>query len=345
MSFLKALLRWFSGSPSEGPKLTPIEPTEPEGPPRCRLPPSATASKPPDNPPPYRVFTREFDRVIHARDLDKVLGPLTSAQATAAGRAVFVFQRALEGWRTRVRLHAAKVSDELSRNLPATALANTSVTLLIDQSGSMRGRSMRLATAAVDVALNFLHGLGCSVEILGFTTVAWKGGRSREKWLEQGKPPQPGRLSDLLHIIHRSADTPKAGADEWDPMNMLRPDLLKENIDGEALEWAAQRLRARPERNKVLLVISDGAPVDDSTLAANDGYILDRHLRQVIAALQDAGDIHLGAAGVGYEVGRHYATAMKVATAGDLGEALIDLLEDVLLLACIDDQGDARTLH
>jgi cobaltochelatase CobT len=186
---------------------------------------------------------------------------------------------------------------------------------------------MILAAAATDVACDFLVHLGVSVEVLGFTTVRWKGGKSREKWLRAGRPAHPGRLCDLLHVVYRTIDATGSGVGGWSFRPMLRPDLPKENVDGEAVEWAASRLRSRPNAHKILLVVSDGAPVDDSTLSANDLYILDHHLRTVIGELEESKDIRVAAVGIGFDVGRYYATSTTVATAGDLGAAIVGLLE------------------
>jgi cobaltochelatase CobT len=170
-----------------------------------------------------------------------------------------------------------------------------------------------------------------TVEVLGFTTATWKGGRSRARWLREGRPYRPGRLCDLLHIVYRSPDDPRASSGGWTFKPMLRPDLLKENVDGEAVTWAASRLLARERPRKLLLAISDGAPVDDSTLMANGPSILDDHLRSVLAEIDRAGRIRTAAVGIGFDVSRYYAVSATVTTPDDLGGAAIVLLERTLL--------------
>ncbi len=210
-------------------------------------------------------------------------------------------------------------------------LADTTVTSLVDQSGSMRGQSMLLAAASCDVAQDYIAHLGIRVEILGFTTVRWQGGKSRARWLRKGRPPQPGRLGDLLHIIYRRADDTRAstGGPAFNPM--LRPDLPKENVDGEALLWAVSRLRSRRESRKLLVVLSDGAPVDDATFLANDLGYLDRHLRAVIQAIEAAGDVRIVSIGIGFDTSRTYSTPTMITTPGDLGKTLIAALEAAII--------------
>jgi cobaltochelatase CobT len=184
-----------------------------------------------------------------------------------------------------------------------------------------------LAAAAADVAHDFLTLLGCSVEVLGFTTASWRGGQSRQRWLRRFRPRAPGRLCDLLHVVYRSAEDPVAAS----LTPMLRPGLLKENVDGEALLWAASRLRSASRARRVLLVMSDGAPVDDSTLSANDLSYLDRHLKSVVAELEASDDVRLAALGIGYDVSRYYSCFATVRTPEDLGVAMVGLLERTLL--------------
>lgn len=279
----------------------------------------------------YRVYTRDFDVVVEASGLDGVLGRLSPTDQAALEEAWGVFSGALQGWRTRQHVKALEAASRIKDAVDSPALADTTVALLIDQSGSMRGQSMLLAAATADVVQDFLRHLGCSVEVLGFTTVRWKGGEARKRWLSRGRRRNPGRLCDLLHVVYRPADDSRASTGGWSFKAMLRPDLPKENVDGEAVEWAASRLRARPERRKVLLVISDGAPVDDSTLMENDPDILARHLLHVVAGIQAKGDIQLGAAGIGFDVGRYYARAATVEVPEDIGSAVIGLLEQLLL--------------
>jgi cobaltochelatase CobT len=194
----------------------------------------------------------------------------------------------------------------------------------------MRGQNMVLAAAASNVAQDVLRRLGCSVEVLGFTTVSWHGGQSRKRWRRRGRRPNPGRLCDLLHVIYQSPEDPGSGAGGRPLRPMLRPDLPKENVDGEALEWAAARLRSRDQPSKILVVISDGAPVDDATLTWNAPTFLEDHLRHVIAAINSEADIRLGAVGISFDVNRYYRNACTVRTPSELGTALITLLEQLL---------------
>jgi cobaltochelatase CobT len=205
---------------------------------------------------------------------------------------------------------------------------DTVVTLLLDNSGSMRGRPIMVAALCADILARTLERCGVKVEILGFTTQAWKGGRSREDWLRLDKPASPGRLNDLRHIIYKSADAP------WRRTRrnlglMMREGLLKENIDGEALLWAHDRLMARPEHRKILMVISDGAPVDDSTLSVNVGNPLEKHLREVIAHLESKSPVELLAIGIGHDVTRWYRRAVTIVDAEQLGGAMTDKLAEL----------------
>jgi len=208
-------------------------------------------------------------------------------------------------------------------------LHDTIVSCLIDNSGSMRGRPILSAAITADMMARTLERCGVKVEILGFTTRAWKGGRARERWLATGQPSQPGRLNDLRHIIYKSADTPWRRARLGLGL-MLREGLLKENIDGEALAWAYRRLQSRVERRKILIVISDGAPVDDATLSANTCSILEQHLRQVIAEIEAAGQVELSAIGIGHDVTRYYQRALTLVEPDQLGGAITDELVELL---------------
>src|SRR5207253_1989435 len=199
-----------------------------------------------------------------------------------------------------------------------TDFRDTVVTLLIDNSGSMRGRPITVAAMSADILARTLERCGVKVEILGFTTRAWKGGQSREKWLADGRPPAPGRLNDLRHIVYKGADEPWRRARKHLGL-MMREGLLKENIDGEALLWAHGRLIARPEERRILMVISDGAPVDDSTLSVNSGTYLERHLRQVIGWIEGKSPVELVAIGIGHDVTRYYARAVTIMDADQLG--------------------------
>jgi cobaltochelatase CobT len=206
-----------------------------------------------------------------------------------------------------------------------TEFRDTVVTLLLDNSGSMRGRPISIAAISADILARTLERCGVKVEILGFTTRAWKGGQSREKWLADGRPPNPGRLNDLRHIVYKEADEPWRRARRNLGL-MMREGLLKENIDGEALLWAHQRLIGRVEERKILMVISDGAPVDDSTLSVNSGTYLERHLRQVIAWIESRSPVELIAIGIGHDVTRYYQRAVTIMDAEQLGGTMVEQL-------------------
>jgi cobaltochelatase CobT len=206
-----------------------------------------------------------------------------------------------------------------------TDFRDTVVTLLIDNSGSMRGRPISIAAICADILARTLERCGVKTEILGFTTRAWKGGQARETWLAAGRPPQPGRLNDIRHIIYKKADEPWRRA-RANLGLMMREGLLKENIDGEALLWAHGRLIARQEDRRILMVISDGAPVDDSTLSVNSGSYLERHLRQVIGFIESKSPVELVAIGIGHDVTRYYARAVTIMDAEQLGGAIIEQL-------------------
>ncbi len=205
---------------------------------------------------------------------------------------------------------------------------DTVVTLLLDNSGSMRGRPIMVAAVCADVLARTLERCAVKTEILGFTTRAWKGGNARDLWLKAGKPPQPGRLNDLRHIIYKAADAPWRRARRNLGL-MMREGLLKENIDGEALQWAHDRLLGRPEQRKILMVISDGAPVDDSTLSVNNGHYLERHLRQVIAQIEDRSPVQLIAIGIGHDVTRYYKRAVTIVDVEQLGGAMTENLAEL----------------
>ena len=202
---------------------------------------------------------------------------------------------------------------------------DTVVTLLIDNSGSMRGRPITIAALCADILSRTLERCSVKVEILGFTTKNWKGGKSREKWNKHGKLKNPGRLNDLRHIIYKSADT------HWRQSKknlglMLKEGLLKENIDGEAITWAFNRLKKRKEERKILMVISDGAPVDDSTLSVNSGDFLEKHLKQTVKSIEKSSDIEILAIGIGHDVSRYYKKAIKIADVQELGDVMISQL-------------------
>jgi cobaltochelatase CobT len=206
-----------------------------------------------------------------------------------------------------------------------TDFRDTVVTLLIDNSGSMRGRPIMVAAVCADILARTLERCAVKVEILGFTTRAWKGGISRDDWIKAGKPPSPGRLNDLRHIIYKGADSPWRRSRKNLGL-MMREGLLKENIDGEALMWAHHRMMSRPEQRRILMVISDGAPVDDSTLSVNSGHYLERHLRQVIAEIENRSPVELLAIGIGHDVTRYYRRAVTIVDVEQLGGVLVEQL-------------------
>lgn len=205
---------------------------------------------------------------------------------------------------------------------------DTVVTLLIDNSGSMRGRPITIAAICADILARTLERCGVKVEILGFTTRAWKGGEAREKWVRDGRPARPGRLNDLRHVIYKAADAPWRRARTSLGL-MMKEGLLKENIDGEALLWAHDRLMGRPEARRILMVISDGAPVDDTTSSANGGAYLERHLRDVIARIENRSPVELLAIGIGHDVTRYYRRALTIVDVEQLGGAMVDKLAEL----------------
>ncbi|RYC04539.1 cobaltochelatase subunit CobT [Ciceribacter ferrooxidans] len=298
----------------------------------------------------YRIYTTEFDEIVTAEELcdeaeldrlraflDKQLAHLQGAVGRLANR----LQRRLmaqqnrswdfdleEGYLDTARLPRMVIdpmqplSFKMERD---TQFRDTVVTLVIDNSGSMRGRPITVAATCADILARTLERCGVKVEILGFTTKAWKGGQSREKWLANGKPPTPGRLNDLRHIVYKSADAP------WRRSRrnlglMMREGLLKENIDGEALMWAHSRLLGRREQRKILMMISDGAPVDDSTLSVNPGNYLERHLRAVIDQIESRSPVELLAIGIGHDVTRYYSRAVTIVDADELAGAMTEQL-------------------
>jgi cobaltochelatase CobT len=215
---------------------------------------------------------------------------------------------------------------------------DTVVSLLIDNSGSMRGRPITVAALSADILARTLERCGVKVEILGFTTRMWKGGQARERWIAAGKPGNPGRLNDLRHIVYKSADAPWRRSRKALGL-MLREGILKENIDGEALLWAHERLLGRTEQRRILMVISDGAPVDDSTLSVNPGNYLERHLREVIDYIENRSPVELVAIGIGHDVTRYYRRAVTLVDAEQLGGTVMEQLAD---LFDEPDPGQAR---
>ena len=301
----------------------------------------------------YRIFTDKYDEIIDAAELcdseeldrlrgllDRHLESLTSVIAKLANR----LQRKLMAYQNRSWdfdleegvLDAGKLYRVVTQPLSAlsfkqeqdTKFRDTIVTILLDNSGSMRGRPITIAAVTADILARTLERCGVKVEILGFTTKAWKGGQSREAWQLSGKPDKPGRLNDLRHIIYKSGDIPYRRARRSLGL-MLREGILKENIDGEALLWAHNRLLGRQEDRQILMVISDGAPVDDSTLSANSGNYLEKHLRQVIAMIQERSPVELLAIGIGHDVTRYYERAVTITDAEQLGGAVMTQLADL----------------
>jgi cobaltochelatase CobT len=319
----------------------------PEGEAPLEPPPPAPHS---DADPHYSVYSTEFDEEIKAEDLaetaelerlraylDQQLEPLKGAVSRLANK----LQRRLQAQQNRSWefdleegiLDAGRLARVVAN--PTTPLSfkvekdtefrDTCVTLLLDNSGSMRGRPISIAAICADVLARTLERCQVKVEILGFTTRAWKGGQAREKWLAAGRPQQPGRLNDLRHIIYKSADAP------WRRTRsnlglMMKEGLLKENIDGEALEWAHRRMMGRPEQRKILMVISDGAPVDDSTLSVNPANYLEKHLRDVIAMVERRKIVELIAIGIGHDVTRYYQRAVTITDVEQLAGAMTEQL-------------------
>ncbi|MEG3087755.1 cobaltochelatase subunit CobT [Sphingomonas sp. PB4P5] len=298
----------------------------------------------------YKAWTTSYDEVIAATELcdadelarlrsylDQQLVHLQGAVTKLANR----LQRRLmaqqsrswdfdqeEGMLDAARLARVVVNpmQSLSYKIEReTDFKDTVVTLLIDNSGSMRGRPISIAAISADILARTLERCGVKTEILGFTTRAWKGGQSRETWLAAGRPPQPGRLNDVRHIVYKRADEPWRRAKPNLGL-MMREGLLKENIDGEALLWAHSRLIGRSEDRKILMVISDGAPVDDSTLSVNSGSYLERHLRQVIGWIEGKSPVELVAIGIGHDVTRYYQRAVTIMDAEQLGGTIIEQL-------------------
>ncbi len=311
--------------------------------------------------PPYRPYTSEFDETVEADalcdaqeltrlrlHLDQQLASLQGVISRLANR----LQRRLLAKQTRAWefnldegiLDAARLSRVVINPLhPLTykrekemEFRDTIVSILIDNSGSMRGRPITVAAMCADILVRTLERCSVKVEILGFTTRAWKGGQSRERWLADSKPPNPGRLNDLRHIIYKSADAPWRRTRKNLAL-MLREGILKENIDGEAVLWAHNRIVGRPEQRRVLMVISDGAPVDDSTLSVNPGNYLERHLRDVIQWIETRSPVDLIAIGIGHDVTRYYRRAVTITDAEQLGGAMMDQLASLF-----EENGEER---
>ncbi len=315
-------------------------------------PPRRERSEPGDGVP-YAAFARQFDEEIRAEDLcdadelarlrqqlDQQLLSLQGVVSKLANR----LQRRLMAQQTRAwefdleegMLDAGRLARVVANpTVPLsykrerdTEFRDTVVTLLIDNSGSMRGRPITVAAMCGDILARTLERCGVKVEVLGFTTRAWKGGLSRERWAAEGKPREPGRLNDLRHIVYKAADAPWRRARRNLGL-MLREGLLKENIDGEALLWAYRRLLGRRENRRILMVISDGAPVDDSTLSVNPGNFLERHLREVIRDIEARQQIELIAIGIGHDVTRYYRRAVTIVDAEELGGTMMQKLAEL----------------
>ena len=301
----------------------------------------------------YQVFSTKYDEIVNATELcdedelsrlrgtlDKQLENLQGAIARLANK----LQRKLQAKQNRSwnfdleegMLDASKLARVITQPLFPLSykqekdmkFRDTIVTLLIDNSGSMRGRPITIAAICADIMARTLERCGVKVEILGFTTKAWKGGQSREQWINDGKPTYPGRLNDLRHIIYKPADAPWRRAKNSLGL-MLREGILKENIDGEALIWAHERLLGRVEDRKILMVISDGAPVDDTTLSSNSGNYLELHLKQVISFIENRSPVELVAIGIGHDVTRYYDKAVTLTDAEQLGGAVTEQLADL----------------
>ena len=301
----------------------------------------------------YKVYTRAYDEEVTAEDLcspeelqrlRKHLDQLMGSNKGTVSKLAHRLQRFLmaqqnrswefnkeEGILDSARLHKI-ITDPLTplsyKIEKDTEFRDTSVSILVDSSGSMRGRSMTVAAICADIISTTLERCNVKTEVLGFTTKQWKGGDSRKMWMEDGKPENPGRLNDIRHIIFKSADTPwRRGQKNFGLM--LREGLLKENVDGEALIWAHDRLSRRMEQRKILMVISDGAPVDDSTLSTNQTNFLDLHLRQVIHSIETQSEVSLIAIGIGHDVTRYYKNAVTIHRAEELGGAMLEQLTDL----------------
>ncbi len=309
----------------------------------------------------YRVYTTAHDEVIDASDLcspvelarlrHQLDQQLTRFQGMI-GRMANRLQRRLLAQQTRswefdleegildtARLTRVVINPEQAltyKREQDTNFRDTIVTLLIDNSGSMRGRPIAVAAMCADILVRTLERCGVKVEILGFTTRSWKGGQSREKWLREGKKPNPGRLNDLRHIVYKPADSPWRRSRRALGL-MLREGLLKENIDGEAILWAHQRVLGRQEQRRILMVISDGAPVDDSTLSANAGNYLEQHLREVIEWIEQRSPVELLAIGIGHDVTRYYRRAVTISDPEQLGGVMLSELSSLFDMESFKD--------
>lgn len=301
----------------------------------------------------YKTFTSQFDEIVSASELasfnelgklrdelDRKMEKLKTITNRLASRLQQLLMAPKSVWweydqedgyldpARYARLISNPMNDNIYKVNHESDFKDTVVTLLVDNSGSMRGRPIVAATACADILARVLEQCGVKVEILGFTTAEWKGGDSRKAWVKAGAPANPGRLNDLRHIIYKSADTPWRRAKRNLALS-LKEGILKENIDGEAIQWASGRLYMRPEQRKILMVISDGAPVDDSTISSNESNYLDNHLRQVIADVEGREALELLAIGIGHDVTRYYKNAVTIADINDLGETMINKMEEL----------------
>ena len=301
----------------------------------------------------YKIFTKEFDEVVNAKELcdaqelerlrlsldQQVFSfqPLIAKIANRLQRKLLALQKRQwefnleEGFLDTSKLAKliANPSSKLSyKKEKDIEFKDTVVSLLIDNSGSMRGRPITVAALCSDIIAKTLERCQISTEILGFTTKAWKGGKSREKWIQLDKPSNPGRLNDLRHIVYKSGDAPWRRSKKNLGL-LLREGILKENVDGEALMWAFSRLQKRQEERKILFIISDGAPVDDSTLSVNPGNYLERNLKDVISKIEKNSEIELVAIGIGHDVSRYYKKAVTIMDVDELGEVLLNELSNI----------------
>lgn len=265
----------------------------------------------------YRAYTTEFDHVLAAQDLPQLLGPATS-KIDAAEQA---FKASSAGW-------LMLANTEWVTHMQGQDLSDMAVTILLDHSGSMRGQRMVLARAISAVLVDGLGRLGAQVEVLGFTTASWKGGSSRLMWLNDSKPTNPGRLCDLLHVVYREFSTPAPGLGR-NARYMFHPELFKENIDGEALLWATDRNQATPAQRRIILVVSDGAPVDDSTLQANGPNVLHNHLKRVVQQVQAQG-ITLAGIGLDHDTRAYYPHGFTIKSPEDIGGPLANFMNPLL---------------
>tara|TARA_B100001105_G_scaffold98259_1_gene78391 strand:+ start:113 stop:1918 length:1806 start_codon:yes stop_codon:yes gene_type:complete len=311
----------------------------------------------------YKIFTNEYDEIIEAENLEKAdeitrlrknldqqltnLQNVVTKLANKLQRQLLAKQK--RSWEFDLE-EGMLDSSKLSRIImdpfhplsfkveKKTEFKDTIVTLLIDNSGSMRGKPISVAAICADILSRTLERCSVKVEILGFTTKNWKGGKSREKWNSNNKPANPGRLNDLRHIIYKSADKPWRQSKKNLGL-MLKEGLLKENIDGEALTWAFKRITKRKEERKILMIISDGAPVDDSTLSVNSGDYLEKHLKQTVKWIEENSNIEIVAIGIGHDVTRYYKKAIKIADVQELGDVMVNQLTNLF------SEKNNKTIH